>query len=279
MGHTPDVRKRNQPITTPEVGRRMEWLEEKRRQARAAMQWVQDLLLKRNQQQRGCKAYQPFQEGDKVWLEGKHLHMSHPFPKLAPKCYGPFLMERVINPVVFKLKLPEQWKQKCLHPMFHASLLAPYKEMEEHGANFLEPPPDVIEGEEEYKVEQVLDSRQSERGKQLQYLLKWKGYSEAHNSWEPADQVHAMELIKAYHKQKPAAVKGIKWVVMNTKNKMSQSTSPVTPGYTWDQLCAAMVELDDHQKEAATEAEAYFFDPTKEYCQPSLPNSVTYEQV
>ena len=89
--------------------------------------------------------------------------------------------------MVFKLELPEQWKQKHLHPMFHASLLSPYKEMEEHGLNFLEPPPDIIEGEEEYEVEQVLDLRRSRKKKQLQYLLKWKGYSEAHNSWEPAD--------------------------------------------------------------------------------------------
>jgi hypothetical protein len=107
MGHTPDVRKHNHPITTPEVGQCVEWLEEKRQQAYSAMQRAQDLLLKRNQQQRGCKAYQPFKEGDKVWLEGKNLHMSHPFPKLSPKCYGPFLVEQVINPVVFKFGLPE----------------------------------------------------------------------------------------------------------------------------------------------------------------------------
>jgi RNase H-like domain found in reverse transcriptase/Integrase zinc binding domain len=30
MGHTPDVRKCNQPVTTPEVGQHVEWLEEKR---------------------------------------------------------------------------------------------------------------------------------------------------------------------------------------------------------------------------------------------------------
>ena len=140
------------------------------------MQRVQDLLLKRNRQQRGCKAYQPFKKGDKVWLEGRNLHMSHPFPKLAPKHHGPFLIEQVINPMVFKLELPKQWKQKHLHPMFHTSLLMPYKETEEHGANFLEPPPDMIEGKEEYEVEQVLDLRRSGRKKQLQYLLKWKGY-------------------------------------------------------------------------------------------------------
>jgi hypothetical protein len=63
----------------------VEWLEEKRQQAQAAMQQAQDLLLKRNQQQQGHKAYQLFQEGDKVWLEGRHLHTSHPFPKLTPK--------------------------------------------------------------------------------------------------------------------------------------------------------------------------------------------------
>jgi hypothetical protein len=31
--------------------------------------------------------------------------------------------------------------------------------MEEHGANFPEPPPDLMKGEEEYKVKEVLNSR------------------------------------------------------------------------------------------------------------------------
>ena len=211
------------------------------------------------------KAYQPFEEGDKVWLEGKNLHTSHLFPKLAPKCYGLFLVEQVINPMVFKLKLPEQWKQKRLHPVFHASLLLPYKKMEEHGPNFLEPPPDVIEGEGEYEVEQVLDSRCSGRKKQLQYLLKWKGYSKVYNSWEPADQVHATELIGNSYKQKPTAVKGIKRLVIKLNINMSQSIPSYTLQYSWDQLHSATVALDNCQKKPALEAEAYFFDPTKEH--------------
>src|SRR6266403_486399 len=36
------------------------------------------------------------------------------------------------------------------------------------------------------------------RSKRLQYLIKWKGYPESDNSWEPADQVHAPDLIKHY---------------------------------------------------------------------------------
>src|SRR6266403_3030514 len=34
--------------------------------------------------------------------------------------------------------------------------------------------------------------------KRLQYLVKWKGYPESDNSWEPADQVHAPILVKHY---------------------------------------------------------------------------------
>jgi hypothetical protein len=33
-----------------------------------------------------------------------------------------------MSPVVFKLQLPSSWK---IHNVFHASLLSPYKEMEE----------------------------------------------------------------------------------------------------------------------------------------------------
>ena len=58
--------------------------------------------------------------------------------------------------MVYKLEIPKAWK---IFDTFHALFLMPYKEMEQHGHNFLEPPPDLIEGEEEYEVEKVLASR------------------------------------------------------------------------------------------------------------------------
>jgi len=33
----------------------------------------------------------------------------------------------------------------------------PYKEIELHGPNFTHPPPDLIEGEQEFEVEKILD--------------------------------------------------------------------------------------------------------------------------
>jgi hypothetical protein len=67
-----------------------------------------------------------------------------------------------------------------------------------HGRNFEELPPELIENEEEYKVEEILNSRRKHY--QLQYLIKWKGYSAAHNSWEPKRNIHAKDLIEKFHK-------------------------------------------------------------------------------
>jgi hypothetical protein len=54
-----------------------------------------------------------------------------------------------------------------------------------------------------------LNSRQYGCGKKLQYLLKWRGYSQAHDSWEPAEQVHAPELVDRFHQENPKAIRAI----------------------------------------------------------------------
>ena len=41
----------------------------------------------------------------------------------------------------------------------HIDLLTPYQETNIHGPNFVQPPPDLVDGEEEYEVEEILDSR------------------------------------------------------------------------------------------------------------------------
>ena len=83
--------------------------------------------------------------------------------------------------------------------MFHASLLTPYRETTAYGINYPEPPPELIEGEEEYVVDRILNSRRHGRNKQLQFLIHWKGYSAAHDSWEPAKEVHAPAKIEEYY--------------------------------------------------------------------------------
>jgi RNase H-like domain found in reverse transcriptase/Reverse transcriptase (RNA-dependent DNA polymerase)/Integrase zinc binding domain/Chromo (CHRromatin Organisation MOdifier) domain len=138
--------------------------------------------------------------GQLAWLEGRNLPLPHGTAKLAPRCHGPFKITQIISPVAVRLELPPQWK---IHPVFHINLLTPYTETPSHGPNFTRPPPDLIDGEEEYEVEQIRSHRTWGRFKTLQYLIKWVGYPESDNTWENADQIHAPELIKLYHAALP----------------------------------------------------------------------------
>ena len=77
---------------------------------------------------------------------------------------------KVIGLVTYQLELPETWK---IHNVFHAALLREYKETEVYRANYPRPPPELVEGEEVYEVENILKHRK--RGRGYQYYMKWKG--------------------------------------------------------------------------------------------------------
>ena len=66
----------------------------------------------------------------------------------------------------------------------------------------------MIDDQEEYEVEKVISHQYYGCKKVLQYLIHWKGYSVADDTWEPADQVFAEALMKAYHKKHPLEGKG-----------------------------------------------------------------------
>ena len=59
--------------------------------------------------------------------------------------------------------------------------------------------------EEEYIVEKVVDKRVTRNGK-VEYLLKWLGYSNEENTWEPQENVDCFDLIKAFDERQKSKV-------------------------------------------------------------------------
>jgi hypothetical protein len=143
-----------------------------------------------------------YKEGDQVWLEGKNLRINQPTAKLAPRRHGPFKIIQVMSTVNYRLELPMQWS---IHPVFHIDLLTPYRETIMHGPNFTRPTPELIDGEEEYSVEKILDSRQFGRRRRLQYLVKWEGYPDLDNMWVDKDDIFAEDKIWEFKSSNPEA--------------------------------------------------------------------------
>jgi hypothetical protein len=170
-------------------------------------------------------SFREHKEGEQVWLEAKNLKTTHPTHKLRAKRYGPFRITRVLSHVAYQLELPKNWK---IHNVFHASYLSPYKETTEHGPNFLEPPPDVVEGQPEWEVEAIVGRRFFGRNKQQQYRIHWKGYSNAHDSWEPEANIHAPELIAQYLAEQPTSIRTTR--MCYNKNSTHRSSQLLTPG-------------------------------------------------
>ena len=109
--------------------------------------------------------------GSKVYLDSTNIQTQRPSEKLSHKRLGPYKVIEQIGKNSYKLELP---KTMGIHPVFHVSLLFVKPKDDFHRENTPLPPIVTPEGEEEYEVEKILDSKK--KGRKILYLVQWKGY-------------------------------------------------------------------------------------------------------
>lgn len=134
-------------------------------------------------------------KGDKVYLLTKNLRTKRPSKGLDHVKVGPFLVLKRNGPVTYTLDLPKDAK---IHPRFHIKLLEPADPDTPLQRTFRY----ATEEENEFEVESIV----SHQGplNQRQYLVKWLGYDDTENTWEPATNLtNCRQLLAQYHASQP----------------------------------------------------------------------------
>ncbi|QRW17965.1 Retrotransposable element Tf2 protein [Rhizoctonia solani] len=178
----------NVPADVPEANTVVDTLVQEWKEAKSALRLSKERMAR-------TKGVTPeYSIGEKVWLDRKNVELRTNSNKLDPKRLGPFKVMEKVSSHTYCLKLPETLK---IHNIFYVGLLS--KTHESPSQPFPEqPPPETIEGEKEFEVEQIIDLKR-QKGKWW-YLIKWKGYSPEDNSWEPEELLeHSQDKIKRFN--------------------------------------------------------------------------------
>ncbi|GAA5918690.1 hypothetical protein JCM5296_000410 [Sporobolomyces johnsonii] len=117
--------------------------------------------------------------------------------KLFPRWDGPYpIVDAFHDTSTFRLALPPDDRA---HPVFHSSKLKRYTPNDAALHPSREPPrpaPIDVEGQDEFEIEAIVDEKG--RGRTKRYLVKWRGYPESENSWEPQANVEDTAALDAW---------------------------------------------------------------------------------
>ena len=201
MGFEPPTdlpRPRYQVVQAQDANRFVETMSDLNEYLRSEMKWAQAIYESNaNRTRNPAPAYRV---GDLVWLDARNIKTRRPSKKLDWKNVGPFPVTQVVSPYAYRLGLPDSMK---IHDVFHTNLLRPAPEPEVALPGQRNKPPPVVEvdGEQEWFIDRIEDSRYNRRRRQYEFLVKWTGYDEL--TWEPHEFVKETAALTDYYTRYP----------------------------------------------------------------------------
>ena len=116
---------------------------------------------------------------------------------LTHKWIGPYQVIKVLGCHAYKLDLP---KGICIHNVVHTILLKLFNKYDGDDEMQINDEADELF----FEVEKILDSKRF--GKIVKYRIRWKGYTEADDTWQPITSLQSvMDMVRAFHKANPKA--------------------------------------------------------------------------
>ena len=110
-----------------------------------------------------------YQIGDLIWLDIRNLFTKRPSRKLENCHTGKYQVKKIVNNHAVELDLFSDFH---IHPVFHVNLFEPAAIDDPHPGHVQPPGPLIeVDGETEYEVTTIVDSRLFERNKKLQYCI------------------------------------------------------------------------------------------------------------
>ena len=138
-----------------------------------------------------------YKVGNLVWLLTKNIHTERPSKKLDHKKIGPYKVTELVGSS-YRLELSTSMR---IHDVFHPSLLRLVSEDPLPGQHNDPPPSVVVNDEEEWEVDDILDTKK--HGRRLLFRVKWKGYDED-KQWYPSTNFeNSPEIVDDFYKRHP----------------------------------------------------------------------------
>jgi len=166
-------------------------------EAKAALGKVQEEMKKFANRKR--REEEEYRVGDLVLLSTKDLKWQmkgRRSEKLTERFVGPYKVKGIISSNAIELELPKSIK---IHPVVNISRVQLYKPQVEEQKK-IPPKLVIIKGEEEFKVEKILNKR-TIRGKE-KFLVRWKGYMVEKDTWESRENLeNAKELVEEFERE------------------------------------------------------------------------------